>query len=684
MRTLNLQNNRLKELPNISRLSSLENLYLTNNQLTEVEGLESDSLRHVQLGANAIRSVSVSGVEQLSYLDLSSNPLQSLTFADNQTVRHLNLDRTGFANLALLSEISESLQYLDARENGISSINSLSSFTRLDGLYLEDNEIVSFGTTFDSMSGTSINLSRNPLLCSEVERFDDLPVNIYFEGQCATDTDGDGSVDGRDAFPDDVAASVDTDGDGAPDDWNSGFGAADSSTGLALDADDDGDGVADDADAFPKDASESQDSDSDGLGDNKDSFPNDPNQQYLSIESALAGLEGNNFQQCVREQTNGLSDAGEVYRLDCNHRNIESIGGILAFANLETLYLRDKRFCLLESLSGLVELQELDLSYGQSCISDIGPLAGLRKLEKLWLNGNQLSDLSPLANHQNLRFLEVGENQLKSLGSLGVLGRLNHLRAAGNELVNPNLSGFPALTWLKLDTNGIVDLVDLVQTISPDLEHISLDNNPILDLSPLTRFKSLKGIEAHDLRLDALKLVDMPALTDVSVYNNQIKQIELENVPLLFNLNLNNNGMSDLSSLGRFMSEQPDKNNWRFHVRLAGNDIRDITSLAAVERLAFVELQDNAIRDISALAAKTEIYHLDLNRNNISVLGNTFDDYQNNANVFLDGNTLLCSEVSNIGNSSANIQWNGDCGEDEDGDGVIDLDDAFPLDKQHR
>ena len=97
--------------------------------------------------------------------------------------------------------------------------------------------------------------------------------------------------------------------------------------------------------------------------------------------------------------------------------------------------------------------------------------------------------------------------------------------------------------------------------------------------------------------------------------------------------------------------------------------------------MAFVELQDNAIRDISALAAKTEIYHLDLNRNNISVLGNTFDDYQNNANVFLDGNTLLCSEVSNIGNSSANIQWNGDCGEDEDGDGVIDLDDAFPLDK---
>ena len=59
------------------------------------------------------------------------------------------------------------------------------------------------------------------------------------------DNDGDFVPNAEDAFPDDVAASVDTDGDGMPDDWNEGYGATDSSTGLVVDPDDDGDGYSD-------------------------------------------------------------------------------------------------------------------------------------------------------------------------------------------------------------------------------------------------------------------------------------------------------------------------------------------------------------------------------------------------------------------------------------------------------
>ena len=50
------------------------------------------------------------------------------------------------------------------------------------------------------------------------------------------DADGDGVPFAEDAFPDDVAASLDTDGDGFPDAWNPGYGVADSTTGLELDA----------------------------------------------------------------------------------------------------------------------------------------------------------------------------------------------------------------------------------------------------------------------------------------------------------------------------------------------------------------------------------------------------------------------------------------------------------------
>lgn len=76
-----------------------------------------------------------------------------------------------------------------------------------------------------------------------------------------TDKDGDGVIDVKDAFPEDVDLWRDNDGDGQAD---------------ALDLDDDNDGVVDRLDAFPRDSTESADMDDDGVGDNADVFPDDP------------------------------------------------------------------------------------------------------------------------------------------------------------------------------------------------------------------------------------------------------------------------------------------------------------------------------------------------------------------------------------------------------------------------
>ena len=70
-----------------------------------------------------------------------------------------------------------------------------------------------------------VNLNNNPLLCSEVDEFNlsPAPINLQFDTTCASDSDGDGIVDGNDQFPSDVAASADYDGDGKPDEWNDGY-----------------------------------------------------------------------------------------------------------------------------------------------------------------------------------------------------------------------------------------------------------------------------------------------------------------------------------------------------------------------------------------------------------------------------------------------------------------------------
>ena len=680
IRSLNLDDNQLKQLPDISRLSALELLSVTRNQISELPNMTSSGLRHLNLGDNAIRALAISGLEQLSYLGLRDNPLESLTFADDQTIGHLVIDRTGFNDLSSLKNTNDTLHTLEARQNGITSIETLATFTRLNGLYLEDNEIVTIGSTFDAMSGTYVQMRGNPLLCTEVARLDELTVNVDFNGQCATDTDGDGSVDGRDAFPNDVAASVDSDGDGAPDDWSAGFTAADSTSGLIIDGDDDNDGIDDDADAFPIDAFESQDSDGDGLGDNNDAFPNDPDQQYLSIENAIAGLEGVNLQQCVREKTNGLTNAGEVYRLECNERQIGSINGIKAFPNLEALYLHNKQFCDISALASLTQLKTLDLGWGSRCIRDIEPLNGLRNLDWLDLRGNNVSDLAPLANHPRLRELQIGHNAIDSFSSLGLLNALTYLQADGNSLSSPSLEGFPQLRNLGLNSIGISDLAPLVSTLIGPLEYLGLNDNAIADFSPLNGLQNLRGIDAQNNNVRILSLRDLPKLNRVRIQRSGIQQVDLENTPELFEFDLGGNNLADISSLADFMAAQPNPNNWHFNISLYENGIKDISALAKIERLGYVSLQDNSIRDITPFKAKTEIWHLDLQRNDISVLADTFDAYQIRANVYLDGNTLLCSEVSNLENSTANIQWTGNCGEDTDGDSVVDSSDAFPDD----
>ncbi len=92
-------------------------------------------------------------------------------------------------------------------------------------------------------------------------RTDDGP--DIFIANIRLDKDGDGVLDGLDAFPFDPDETLDFDSDGIGD--NS-------------DNDDDNDGVIDindgGLDLFPNDASESTDADSDGVGDNADFFPN--------------------------------------------------------------------------------------------------------------------------------------------------------------------------------------------------------------------------------------------------------------------------------------------------------------------------------------------------------------------------------------------------------------------------
>ena len=677
---LDLGSNQLQQVSKLVALPALRTLQLYQNQLSSFENAELSNLSYLNLSDNAIRDVSVANFPNLSQLSLDRNPLKTLSFSEDQPIYALDINETGFKDFESLVSITDTLGHLTAQRNGITTVAALASFSALGHLNLERNEISVIGAAFDAMSGTNIYLNQNPILCTEQARFESLAVNVYFDGQCATDADGDGRPDALDAFPNDIAASVDSDGDGAPDDWNTDFGAGDSTTGLVLDTDDDNDGVSDDDDAFPDDSTDTVDSDGDGLGDNKDAFPNDAAQQFLSIGQALEGIEDPNLQQCIQGQTAGQASAGDVQRIDCNDQNIQSASGLQAFVNLEELYLRDKQFCDLTPLTVLTSLRVLELEWGSRCIKDISALTGLKQLEWLNLHGNDVQDLSPLANMPNLEVLYLGDNNLSSLSALGTLNALENLHIQNNPLADQSFLQFPNLTELWANNIALSDLPAFVAGLPLTLQTLSLDNNSITDISALSGREAIQSLRLSQNRLTELRISDVPKLHTIEAQNNEIASFAVANAPELYNYWLDQNRLSDLASFADFLRNQPEQNGWRHQFSLRNNQISDLEPLGAVEHLGHVQLGENKIRDISALKGKTSIYNLDLRNNDISQISDVFDDYPLNTNVSLEGNPLLCSEIDKLGNSQASLQWSGTCAFDDDGDGVINERDAFPTD----
>lgn len=96
--------------------------------------------------------------------------------------------------------------------------------------YAENFSIVEYQTT----TGLSPRIFYDTGTYFVLTMLDGVPTVYRYVPSSDSDNDLVENID--DAFPTDPAASIDSDGDGAPDEWNTGYSATDSTTGLLLDA----------------------------------------------------------------------------------------------------------------------------------------------------------------------------------------------------------------------------------------------------------------------------------------------------------------------------------------------------------------------------------------------------------------------------------------------------------------
>ncbi len=144
-----------------------------------------------------------------------------------------------------------------------------------------------------------------------------------------------------------------------------------------------------------------------------------------------------------------LAGYSKLRSLYFNHAPVSDLSPLAELTNCESLHIFYAEGPSLVPLKGLTDLKKL--SVGRSEVSDISPLAGLINLEELELFENdQISNISPLASMRKLRRLHLQHNDISDVSPLASLHNLKWVHLGHN-----NISDISPLDGLLADTNVI-------------------------------------------------------------------------------------------------------------------------------------------------------------------------------------------------------------------------------------
>lgn len=109
----------------------------------------------------------------------------------------------------------------------------------------------------------------------------------------------------------------------------------------------------------------------------------------------------------------------------------------------------------LSDLSPLAQLKKLQgLKIFQSAVSDLSPLAKLGNLSVLWMSNNRIQDVTPLAKLKKLESLALDGNQVADLAPIYKLKNLTELYLKGNPLTKEDV--YTVFSFADFTTSHIV------------------------------------------------------------------------------------------------------------------------------------------------------------------------------------------------------------------------------------
>lgn len=255
----------------------------------------------------------------------------------------------------------------------------------------------------------------------------------------------------------------------------------------------------------------------------------------LSVLTQLKGLSADGVE--LSEIADMVADPGQITELDLRH--IDSIEGIVSFANLERLSvenLPDTNLKQLVALKHLKMLTLVDTVISDSLIpdddvvrvTDYTAVSVMTGLESLSISSDRIKDVGFLKGLPNLTVLSLENSSVISVEPLAELTGLESVRLAGNNEIK-DYASVGRMTWLKELT-----IDKMTYQTDPDLSGLTglekLNICGFMSVSSLRGLQNLRELSIHSCNIDGAEalstLTGVERLTFYSVWNSSSHYIQ--------------------------------------------------------------------------------------------------------------------------------------------------------------
>ena len=210
-------------------------------------------------------------------------------------------------------------------------------------------------------------------------------------------------------------------------------------------------------------------------------------------------------------------------------QGIRDLTGLQFATNLSSIRIEGSRVSDLSPIAGLTQLKALDIDFTDPPsiihdakqlsrlvnltflalhgVEDLTPLAGLPKLEQLFVSHANIRDLSPLAGLINLELIHMSGALISDLSPLAGLTNLRHLYLPGGDISDLTpLAGLTQLEELYLHHNSISDISPIAGLTN--LKRLSVADNDISDVTPLARLINLQWLGVYKNEISDISPLD--------------------------------------------------------------------------------------------------------------------------------------------------------------------------------